>query len=68
MDEETRDLIAFLATLVSIVLLSKIGGTGSDLAIMTGLVGVLGMLAGRKAARRGPSGTPADPISTEEAK
>lgn len=46
--EDTRDLIAYLATLAAIVLLSKIGGTGADLAIMTGLVGVLGMLVGRK--------------------
>ena len=38
-------LIAFLAVLVAIVLLSKIGGSGADLAIMTGLIGVLGMLA-----------------------
>lgn len=38
-------LIAFIATLVAVVLLSKIGGTGADLAIMTGLIGVLGMLA-----------------------
>ena len=38
-------LIGFIATLIAVVLLSKIGGTGSDLAIMTGLIGVLGMLA-----------------------
>lgn len=38
-------LAAFIATLVAVVLLSKIGGSGADLAIMTGLVGVLGMLA-----------------------
>lgn len=38
-------LIGFIATLVAIVLLSKIGGSGADLAIMTGLIGVLGMLA-----------------------
>jgi hypothetical protein len=38
-------LIAFVATLVAVVLLSKIGGNGADLAIMTGLIGVLGMLA-----------------------
>jgi hypothetical protein len=46
--EDTRDLAAYLATLTAIVMLSKIGGTGADLAIMTGLVGVLGMLVGRK--------------------
>jgi hypothetical protein len=33
------------------VLLSKIGGTGADLAIMTGLVGILGMLVGVKRGR-----------------
>ena len=41
----TTGLIAFIATLVAVVLLSKIGGSGADLAIMTGLIGVLGMLA-----------------------
>lgn len=38
-------LAAFIATLIAVVLLSKIGGSGADLAIMTGLVSVLGMLA-----------------------
>lgn len=38
-------LSAFLAVLIAIVLLSKIGGNGADLAIMTALVSVLGMLA-----------------------
>lgn len=38
-------LIAFIATLIAVVLLSKIGGSGADLAIMTGLIGVLGMPA-----------------------
>lgn len=45
MNNDLFRLIAFLATLAAIVALSKIGGTGSDLAIMTGLVGVLGGLA-----------------------
>jgi hypothetical protein len=45
MTEETRNLIAFMGTLTAIVLLSRIGGSGADLAIMTGLIGVLGMLA-----------------------
>jgi hypothetical protein len=48
---EWRDLVMFLGTLASIVLLSKIGGTGADLAIMTGLVGILGMLVGVKRGR-----------------
>lgn len=38
-------LIAFVSTLATIVMLSKIGGGGADLAIMTGLIGILGMLA-----------------------
>ena len=38
-------LTAFISTLIAVVLLSKIGGSGADLAIMTGLIGVLGMLA-----------------------
>lgn len=42
---QVTGLIAFIATLISVVLLSKIGGNGADLAIMTGLIGVLGMLA-----------------------
>ena len=65
--EDTRDLIAYLATLIAIVLLSKIGGTGSDLAIMTGLVGVLGMLVGRKS-RAGATGKPNDTVHVEEQK
>lgn len=47
LNEDTKQLIQFMSTLVAIVLLSRIGGTGSDLAIMTGLVGILGMLAQR---------------------
>lgn len=38
-------IVAFLAVLLTIILLSKIGGNGADLAIMTALVGILGMLA-----------------------
>jgi hypothetical protein len=54
--EDVRQLVQFMGTLVAIVLLSKIGGTGADLAIMTGLVGILGMLA--RPPREKP---PADP-------
>lgn len=70
----TTGLIAFIATLVAVVLLSKIGGSGADLAIMTGLIGVLGMLAPGLVPSRGadqrktPDGTPADPVSVEEVK
>lgn len=45
MKKSVEGLIAFISTLVAVVLLSKIGGSGADLAIMTGLIGVLGMLA-----------------------
>lgn len=41
---EFYNLVAFLATLLTIGLLSKIGGTGADLAIMTALVAVAGSL------------------------
>lgn len=67
-------LAAFVATLVAVVLLSKIGGTGADLAIMTGLIGVLGMLApglvpsrGNELRRQQPAtGRPEDPVHTVE--
>lgn len=39
---DTHTLIAFLSVVAAIVALALIGGTGSDLAIMTGLIGVLG--------------------------
>lgn len=45
MNDDTRQLVQFIGVLVAICFLSKVGGTGADLAIMTGLVGVLGMLA-----------------------
>lgn len=45
MTDDTRQLVQFLGVLIAICFLSKVGGTGADLAIMTGLVGVLGMLA-----------------------
>jgi len=51
-------LIAFLSVLVAIVLLSKIGGNGADLAIMTALVSVLGMLAPGLVPSRGNERTP----------
>jgi hypothetical protein len=67
--EDNRELIAFLGVLVAIVLLSTVGGTGADLAVMTGLVGVLGgFTAGkRSAARKVQINQPADkPIPVEE--
>lgn len=61
-------LVAFIATLAAIVLLSKLGGTGADLAIMTGLVGVLGMLAPGLVPSRGNEREkkPGDPAGGEE--
>lgn len=41
---EMTNLIAFIATLITVIVLSKIGGSGADLAIMTALVAVLGSL------------------------
>lgn len=66
-NQETSNLVMFVGTLISIVLLSKIGGSGSDLAIMTGLIGVLGMIVGQKRSSSTPAGTPGDPINTKEA-
>jgi len=67
-------LVAFIATLIAVVLLSKIGGSGADLAIMTGLIGVLGMLAPGLVPSRGnerlpslPKGTPEDPVNVKDA-
>jgi len=65
LEPETRDLVMFMGTLVAIVMLSKIGGNGADLAIMTGLIGVLGMIVGQKRAAQ-PSGKPGDPVSVKE--
>lgn len=69
-------IVAFIATLITIVLLSKIGGSGADLAIMTALCGVLGMLApglvpSRGNEHRGPhvvtvEQPPSNPIPVEE--
>lgn len=54
---ERHNLIAFLAIVTAIVILSAIGartGKPTDLAIMTGLVGVLGTFRPR-------TNTPGDP-------
>jgi len=65
---DTHSLIAFMAVVSAIVALALIGGTGSDLAIMTGLIGVLGTFRPRERAKNEPTGTPADPVSVEEVK
>lgn len=67
--KQDRALIGFVTTLVTVVLLSKIGGTGGDLAIMTGLIGVLGMLAqrmGETPKEEPATGKPGDPVHIEE--
>lgn len=48
LNEARLNAICFIATLITIGFLSKVGGTGADMAIMTGLIGVLGMLASRR--------------------
>lgn len=61
----TYNLIAFLAVLTAIVVLA-LAGKATDLAIMTGLVGILGSFKPWGSAppeREGPSGSPADPLS-----
>jgi hypothetical protein len=66
--KQDRALIAFVANLVAIVLLSKIGGTGGDLAVMTGLIGVAGMLAQRRGDNPKDdtaTGRPGDPVHVE---
>lgn len=68
--DSDRALIAFLSTLIAIGFLSKVGGTGADLAIMTGLIGIGGMLAqSLKTSPKGaaPAGTEADPLVVEGA-
>lgn len=63
---DTHNLIAFLAVVGAIVALALIGGTGSDLAIMTGLIGVLGTFRPRERPKSvEPAGTPNDPVSVE---
>jgi hypothetical protein len=68
-NEDTKQLVQFLSTLVALVLLSKIGGTGADLAIMTGLIGILGMLARptRERTREQSTGTVDNPTIVEGA-
>lgn len=61
---DLHNLVAFLAVVCAIVALALIGGTGSDLAIMTGLIGVLGTFRPRE--RPKPDGTPEDPVATKE--
>jgi hypothetical protein len=64
--KQDRALIGFGLTLLTVVLLSKIGGTGGDLAIMTGLIGVLGMLAQRMGDEPRATGKPNDPVHMQE--
>lgn len=60
----TYNLYAFLAVLVVILVLSLFGQ--KDLAVITGLVGILGSFKPWGSAptdKHGPAGTPADPIA-----
>ncbi len=62
------NLVAFLAVLVAIVILA-LAGKATDLAIMTGLVGVLGSFkpwgSTPPTDHTTPAGTATDPIQTE---
>lgn len=60
------NLIAFLAVLGSIVWLA-LAGEGTDLAIMTGLVGILGTFRPWSSVSGGPAGTKGDPLAVEGA-
>ena len=62
---DLHTLIAFLSVVCAIVALALIGGTGSDLAIMTGLIGVLGTF--RPQSRKVEVDQPPDkPVPVEE--
>lgn len=62
----THNLIAFIAVLGAIVILA-LAGKATDLAIMTGLVGVLGSFKpwGSMPPSDGPKGTKEDPLAIE---
>lgn len=69
---ERHTLIAFMSVVAAIVALALIGGTGSDLAIMTGLIGVLGTFRPRTIAPDVPqavtvANTARDPVPVEAA-
>lgn len=61
---DLHNLVAFLAVVCAIVALALIGGTGSDLAIMTGLIGVLGTFRPRERQKE-PAGTKDDPVAVD---
>ena len=64
--KDLHTLIAFLALILAIVVLSTIGavtGKPADLAIMTGLIGVLGTFLPRQPGRPRPSAG-AEPADT----
>jgi predicted RNA methylase len=52
MNEDKYRLLAFLSCLVTILLLSKIGGTGADLAIMTGVIALAGALLNTNSSKK----------------
>lgn len=63
------NLVAFIAVLGAIVALA-LAGKATDLAIMTGLVGVLGSFKpwGSAPPHEGPTGTQTDPVTVEPVK
>lgn len=67
MNHDNHKLLAFLACLVTILLLSKIGGTGADLAIMTGVIALAGaLLSTGRTDKVEIDNTKANPVQTEE--
>jgi len=67
---DRHNLIAFLSLIAAIVILSAIGartGKPADLAIMTGLIGVLGTFRPKSNGTE-PAGTPADPVNVKDVK
>lgn len=65
------NLAAFLAVIIAIVALALLGNGKTDLAIMTGLVGVLGSFKPWGSApppeQKGPAGTQDDPLAVQGA-
>lgn len=69
MSEDRHNLILGLAIIAAIVIVYIAGvwkGAPADIAVLTGLIGVLGTFTRKSGAT--PSGTPKDPVSVEEVK
>lgn len=65
------NLAAFIAVIIAIVMLALLGNGKTDLAIMTGLVGVLGSFKPWGSVpppeMKGPAGTQDDPLAVQGA-